>query len=309
MSLSYDQNTSLTIPPFIGQDVKEEESTSVKLPPSNLYLKENSATKNLLSLLFKSNLLRCDQTNDPLTLPWLQLMARPLDLSKFNADAESLVAKERNRLNRELNILPVQKVEVQCKCEAETNDNSLIVKKEEEETPKEPTEVAKKRKRNSKLDESPKKKAQNRIKNFPGLVVQRVKSSIKTFRSLKPQEAEKLESRFQYIAKWLNTMTKSEINAFLSFLDVYEKKWKTWNTIQNFLNRDRKFGRILLDIVDEFFGEGGKEDFVDWLKSGKMGEKSKDTVMSMKEHIGNKFKLIVLAGEDEEQMASRKKNV
>lgn len=145
----------------------------------------------------------------------------------------------------------------------------------------------------------PKKKAQNRIKNIPGLIMQRVRSSIKTYFTRNPR-FEKQERRLTYVEKVLGAMSKAEKDKILAFLDQYQKNWKTWNTIQKYLQTNPKCGAILLDVVLEFFGNEGLEDFNDWLTSGKMGEKSKKAVTEMKDRIGQKFSKILLTTEDEE---------
>lgn len=146
----------------------------------------------------------------------------------------------------------------------------------------------------------PKKKAQNRIKNIPGLIMQRVRSSIKTYFTRNPR-FEKQEKRLSYVEKVLGGMAKPEKDKILAFLDQYQKNWKTWNTIQKYLQTNPKCGAILLDVVLEFFGNEGLEDFNDWLTSGKMGEKSKKAVTEMKDRIGQKFSKILLTTDEEEE--------
>jgi len=146
----------------------------------------------------------------------------------------------------------------------------------------------------------PKKKAQNRIKNIPGLVVQRVRSSIKNYYTLNPK-IDKHERRLGYVHKVLSNLNKSDKERLLAFLEAYLKNWKTWNTIQKYLHSDLKYGGILLDVVLEFFGDEGKEDFDDWLTGGKMGEKSKAAVTELKDRIRTKFSVILSKPEDEEE--------
>jgi hypothetical protein len=144
----------------------------------------------------------------------------------------------------------------------------------------------------------PKKKAQNRIKNIPGLVVQRVRSSIKAYFTLNPNLG-KAEGRLAYIERTLGYLSKLDRERLLSFLEHYQKNWKTWNTIHKYLKTNPKYGGILLDVVLEFFAENGKDDFNDWLISGKMGEKSKTAVQEMKLKIGDKFEKLLMKIEDE----------
>jgi hypothetical protein len=144
----------------------------------------------------------------------------------------------------------------------------------------------------------PKKKAQNRIKNIPGLVVQRVRSSIKAYFTLNPHLG-KAEGRLAYIERTLGYLSKLDRERLLSFLEHYQKNWKTWNTIHKYLRTNPKYGGILLDVVLEFFAENGKDDFNDWLISGKMGDKSKTAVQEMKLKIGDKFEKLLMKIEDE----------
>ena len=145
----------------------------------------------------------------------------------------------------------------------------------------------------------PKKKAQNRIKNIPGLIVQRVRSSIKNYLSLNPK-LDKQERRLGYVDKVLVNVNKNDRDRLLAFLEGYQKNWKTWNTIQNFLKTNTKYGAILLDVVLQFFGPDGNDDFNEWLTSGKMGQKSKVAVTEMKDKIGAKFSKILLKAEAQE---------
>jgi len=145
----------------------------------------------------------------------------------------------------------------------------------------------------------PKKKAQNRIKNIPGLIVQRVRSSIKNYLSLNPK-LDKHERRLGYVDKVLVNVNKNDRDRLLAFLEGYQKNWKTWNTIQNFLKTNTKYGAILLDVVLQFFGPDGNDDFNEWLTSGKMGQKSKIAVTEMKDKIGAKFSKILLKAETQE---------
>lgn len=306
MNLFCNQNSIPIIPPFVNQEVKQEESTSVKLPSSDLYLNKSLTANHSIFDHFpktefsKANLNYLKETD--LLFSYLALLARPVQISKLMASNDvRLVKKHRNQ---DINQSTLPKVEFECKLEPELKLEAVVVKKEEEQElikPKKPV-ITEKKLRKSKDDYSPKKKAQNRIKNFPGLVVQRVKSTIKMYVSTKQQRGEVTNPRMSYVAKVVDSMEAGQKNQFISFIDKYQKNWKTWNTIQTFLNMDPKLGRILLSVVMEFFGEEGNEDFKDWITSGKMGEKSKDTVMSMKTHIANKFQLIVLEGESQDQI-------
>lgn len=106
--------------------------------------------------------------------------------------------------------------------------------------------------------------------------------------------------------KVLIHVNKTDRERLLTFLEGYQKNWKTWNTIQNFLKTNTKYGGILLDVVLQFFGPDGLDDFNDWLTSGKMGQKSKVAVTEMKEKIGVKFSKILLKSEAQESMHKEK---
>lgn len=134
---------------------------------------------------------------------------------------------------------------------------------------------------------------QNRIKNLPGLIIQRVRSSIKMYLNLKTP-IQNVASRIQYAEKFLKDMNRMEKDGFLSYLEQYEKRWKTWNSILAFLKRDQKYGLIILDVIAEFLSESGKEDFDEWLRSGKMCEKSKATIIEMKDKLAYKYSQIFI---------------
>jgi hypothetical protein len=158
----------------------------------------------------------------------------------------------------------------------------------------------------------PKKKAQNRIKNIPGLIMQRVRSSIKAYFARNPKLEHK-DRRLAYIEKILDNTTRQEKERLVAFLETYQKNWKTWHTIQVYLQTNQRSGEIMLDIVLEFFREDGLQDFNEWMTSGKMSEKSKAAVNELKERIGQKFSRLLsktdLGGDEEEEFLKSKEKL
>lgn len=137
-----------------------------------------------------------------------------------------------------------------------------------------------------------KKSTQNRIKNLPGLIIQRVRSSIKLYLNLKNPAEHGGFSRIQYVEMFLKDLNRMEKDRFMIFLEQYEKRWKTWNSILTFLSKDQEYGLIILDIIAKFLSDSGKEDFEEWLRSGKMCEKSKATILETKDLLAYKFSQI-----------------
>jgi len=136
-----------------------------------------------------------------------------------------------------------------------------------------------------------KKSTQNRIKNLPGLIIQRVRSSIKICLNIE-DPTKKGFTRVQYVEKFLKDMNRMEKDSFLIFLEQYEKRWKTWHSILTFLDKNQEFGLVILDIIAMFLSDPGKQDFEEWLKSGKMCEKSKATILETKDLLAFKFSQI-----------------
>lgn len=310
-------NSNIIIPTLTKTEVKIE-AEDVRLPPSTLYLSTpkpqpqstlpNSflaqctpiypkAHKSELSLTNFSPVL-----NDPFTIKaFAYFQAAFTEYLKDNL-LSNLMSKSKALVQK-----PVLKsTPVQAKCVKESN----IVKKEEcaEETTCNGSEAGK---NNNPPVKVPKKKAQNRIKNIPGLIMQRVRSGIKSYFARNPK-LEIKEKRLRYVEKVLDSTSKQEKEKLAAFLESYQKNWKTWNTIQLYLQSDPRIGRIMLDVVMGFFQEDGQEDFNDWLTSGKMSEKSKIAVMDLKERIGTKFSKLLLRPEgdvEEEYLQSKEKLV
>ena len=306
------QAMNANISNLVKQEVKieaDETASSVNFPstcfrkeplaplygPSDLY----RALVSMMSLKLSKSL-----KSEPLTTSWPFGMPDPFFFKVFpqnrNNDFTNLIANTRFPVNNFGPINIQKKPDIRPKCSQSTSDGcESVLTKREETTEGSRCKCGEREKSPTNQKKVPKKKAQNRIKNIPGLVMQRVRSSIKSYFTLNPK-LDRQEKRLGYIDKVLGGLNKSDKERLTGFLEGYQKNWKTWNTIQKYLQTNPKYGSILLDVVLEFFNEPGKEDFEDWLISGKMGQKSKTAVTEMKSRIGNKFGKILLKREDEE---------
>lgn len=297
MSFSFSlTEPNLKIPPLINQEVKLEPDAapSINLPPSTCYL-EDSAVKSQSTLLnmlsYIQSMRAMFQAKEAKTLPWSLVMHNPINLAPL-----SKYKSEYEKVNLDPKPQPVQpkrkrvvkgpyKKRIKPQEATAATEESKIKKEEQIEEPgkctsdKDPKSAAK---------DPSKKKPQNRIKNIPGLVVQRVRSSIKTFFAQDPSTG-LADKRLGYISKTLGTLNKSERENLLAFLEGYDKSWKTWNTIQIYMKKNIKCGAMLLDAVLEFFREDGRQDFQEWLTVGKMCDKTKLAVIEMKDKIYRKY--------------------
>jgi len=107
---------------------------------------------------------------------------------------------------------------------------------------------------------------QNRMKNYAGLITQRLKTLLTT--------ADKKFFR-RIFARLGIELSSNEKLEFLAFVNQYKKDWKTWATVSKYLSTDSKYGPIFKRIIVEFLSARSDEDFEDWLRVGKMNANSK----------------------------------
>ena len=195
-------------------------------------------------------------------------------------------------------------VKLECKIEAikyEEEETNLETNQEtqEKETESDEEYVADGPKKGLKKKKGVRKqKAQNRIKNLPGLIMQRVKTNVKNYLT-HHHKVTPIENRLLFIHKILGCFHKSDKERFMDYLDEYQKHWKTWKTIIGFLELNPKYGKVVLELVAEFLGPDGDEDFNQWLRNGKMCNKSIVTIQDAKKLLASKFDAIKLEVEEE----------
>lgn len=291
------QDSTIKIPPLLTQEVKLEPdaATSIHLPPSTCYL-DNPAVKNQSTLVnmlsYIQSMRAIFEAKEPKTLPWSLVMHDPMNLaslSKYKSEYEkiNLEVKPQPPIAKRKRVVRGPYKKRKKAQEASAQPENILVKKEDQIGESGKCSTSEKDKNSASKDPA-KKKPQNRIKNIPGLIVQRVRSSIKTFFAQEPSVGF-ADRRLAYVSRTLGHLNKSERETLLTFLEGYEKSWKTWNTIQKYLRGNRRYGNMLHDAVIEFFGEDGKQDFEEWLTAGKMCPKTKQAVIEMKDKIYRKY--------------------
>jgi len=272
-------------------------SQKFDIPPlSKLPTEQNLKLPNLLRLP-PSSFLQNIFYHRTLLPPPSQTQIEIFPIPKFTTINETLLPMNRPLTNHDsFN----ERIKQEVKCE-----DALKVKTEEpldvscklEEVIARKTDIKQEYKEDNPLTNKEeeksqyKKSAQNRIKNLPGLIIQRVRSTIKICLSIE-NPTERGYTRVLYVEKFLRDMNRKEKDRFLTFLEQYEKRWKTWHSILTFLNRSQEFGLIILEIIAMFLSDPGKQDFEEWLKSGKMCEKSKATILETKDLLAFKFSQI-----------------
>jgi hypothetical protein len=310
-------NLDQTSLPFVKQEVKIEPEESVSTQP--LSIQPPSSTFYLKHSLLQSTLYNAllGQMTAPFRFPVKNLFPQPrrwplIAPGPTNSRPMPFYRPEYDNRTFMSNFIPNQALIKKPKdlpvLTPSTTDSSGSLVKKEEAMEEIEEKIVNEEQTIKKPESSSKKKPQNRIKNIPGLVVQRVRSSIKTYYAQNPG-LNRQESRLNYVGKVLSGLNKSDKERLIAFLDQYEKNWKTWNTIQKYLATNTKYGGILLDVVLEFFTDDGKEDFNDWLYSGKMKEKSRCAVQDMKFRIADKFEKLLREIGDEGYLELKAKMV
>ncbi len=134
------------------------------------------------------------------------------------------------------------------------------------------------------------KYVQNPRKNVPGLVVQRLRSSIFTLLDAQRRTTNKrTNENLSYIQKILTNYNDHDIENMKSILSSYNKNWKTWKMIGEFVNKDEVFAKMLKEIIEAFLGSEGSEDFKEWIDHGKMNEHTKEVIQTSREWMIEKF--------------------
>ena len=260
----------------------------------------------------------------PLADPWESLVKEESETASTNNNNETFIKKEEALDDHGFNCKyeadsiikeeekEMRTVKIECKMEPMDFEEEEIKQKTKKELQKKPKVekesdeeyVVKPKKSSTKKKGHKKQKAQNRIKNLPGLIMQRVKTLVKNyFSSFNRQNT--FEPKPLFVHKILQDVNKLDQTRFSHFLDQYEKHWKTWKTIIEFLERNPRYGKVMLELVAEFLGPLGEEDFNEWLKNGKMCTKSILTIQDAKKLLASKFDAITLETKQEEDLVHK----
>lgn len=118
-------------------------------------------------------------------------------------------------------------------------------------------------------------KKQNKMKNFPGLMIQNMKA--------------KVIARDQNYLRFID-LVGSEKRDFDNYLSKYNKQAKTWKAIQEFLEINVELGLKALDIVFGFLDNENQDLFDEWVKNGRMNEENKKLVKERKAFFVGRFR-------------------
>ena len=160
-----------------------------------------------------------------------------------------------------------------------SNDSESEDEKDEKSVEKKKKGSSKSHKNGSKKDG---KKPQNKMKNFPGLIMQRIKTLSKKY------------SKFfaQVILK--KKLFLNEQEKFKDFISKYNKNNKTWATIEEYLRNNLRFARGYLKLVYTFMSDEYQEEFDEWVNEGRMSLENQKYLKDMKnkKELLRKFKVL-----------------
>lgn len=134
-------------------------------------------------------------------------------------------------------------------------------------------------------------KKQNKMKNFPGLIFQ----NMKTQATAGNQEYLKMID-----------LRNNEFVTLKTFLDGYNKQWKTWASIAKFVQKTPQEGKKALDMVLCFLNNHTL--FEQWVLNGRMDESNKQLIRDRKGFFVTKFDELYasLKGVDLSQSSKKK---
>jgi len=135
--------------------------------------------------------------------------------------------------------------------------------------------------------------SQNQKRNFPGLILRRIRSSCLTLFEYKNRTLPfSQERRLKYIKDILVGYNDHELACFKRYLEGCEKSFKTWKTVGDYINGEEISSRILQKIIIGFLNTEGLLDFNDWLDQGRMSKNTKGLLVGSKNWLQKKFESI-----------------
>jgi len=163
----------------------------------------------------------------------------------------------------------------EIKIKVEVHEGEMF-SSQKQETQKKPIKKVDDCLRKSKKKEN-KKKPQNRMKNIPGLIVQRIKSLI--------------QNNNLFWLETCNLLSEEEKSEIKQFVNQFNKEDKTWKKIIKFISRNTKIGLKLIQIIVQFLKPENNYFLEEWLEKGKMNEKVKSILRNSNDIkiIQNKF--------------------
>ncbi len=143
------------------------------------------------------------------------------------------------------------------------------------------------------LDTSPKtleklnfiESGQNKMKNHPGTIAEKIKRSC--------QKNLGQDSRLFIIAT-IN-LTSEGKEKFRQWTSTFNKNYKTWKLLKDFLGLNLEFGEIFVRMIHLFLSPEFKSEYEEWLEKAQMTQQTKMVLRddSNKEFFMRKFFLIL----------------
>ena len=124
--------------------------------------------------------------------------------------------------------------------------------------------------------EKPKKaKKQNKMKNFPGLILQRIKTLI-----LKNPA---------FCLIFLSHFDVKFHKGIKDFIGEYQKEWKTWKSIKAYSDQNSRFGKYVFEAIFFFLADENVELYHEWIDNGRMGEGNRLLAKERRKWFTEKF--------------------
>lgn len=142
----------------------------------------------------------------------------------------------------------------------------------------------------------PKKKAPKGAKTyFPGMILGRVKSSVKDFlERYNNRLSESERMRFKYIFDILNTgvlRNEGDKKEFMTFIKTL-KSMQTFDSIEETFRSARPYAIILLKFVYSFLAQEGSIDMEDWFSHGRINSDNQAIIRDNKDWYKSEFQRI-----------------
>ncbi len=129
--------------------------------------------------------------------------------------------------------------------------------------------------------------AQNKMKNHQGTIAGKIKKSCK-----RDRKTGKNTRLFEEATK---DLTPDKTERFRRWAMNFEKTYRTWNRLKEFLSTNPEFGIIFANMAILLLSEAFKIEYEECINKGKLGEKSKALLreQNSKDFYIEKFSLII----------------
>ena len=156
-----------------------------------------------------------------------------------------------------------------------------------EDSEAEESECNSQRKKSSDKSSVASGKLQNKMKNHQGTIAGKIKRSCR--RDMKTGRNTRL------LEEGMKDLPPDKIEKFRKWAMSFEKTYRTWNKLKEFLTSNLEFGGIFANMAILLLSEGFQNEYEECINKGQMGEKSKALLRekSSKNFYIEKFSLII----------------